>query len=50
MSNTNSNSNSYNLNISEQVKLIELISNLSQIKGQTPSSMITLAIPSKYCF
>jgi len=42
-------SNTTNPNTSEQVKLIELISNLSEIKGQTPSSMITLAIPSKYC-
>lgn len=42
-------SNTNNLKTSEQVKLIELISNLSEIKGQTPSSMITLAIPSKYC-
>lgn len=42
-------SNTNNPNTSEQVRLIELISNLSEIKGQTPSSMITLAIPSKYC-
>jgi hypothetical protein len=42
-------SNTNNLKTSEQVKLIELISNLSEIKGQTPSSMITLAIHSKYC-
>lgn len=42
-------SNTNNSNISKQVKLIELISNLSEIKGQTHSSLITLAIPSKYC-
>ncbi len=33
----------------EQIKLIEKISNLSETKGQTPSSMITLVIPPKYC-
>ena len=32
-----------------QVKQIEKISLLSEIKGQTPSSMITLVIPPKYC-
>ena len=33
----------------ENVKLMEKISQLENIKGQTPSSMITLIIPPKYC-
>jgi hypothetical protein len=33
----------------EQIKLIEKISLLGDIKGQTSSSMITLVIPPKYC-
>lgn len=28
---------------------LETITQLSKVKGQTPSSMITLAIPPKYC-
>jgi hypothetical protein len=42
MSNTNSTK-------VETVKLIEKIYDLSENKGQTQSSMITLAIPPKYC-
>lgn len=41
-----------NKNLSSQkqtMELIEKITNLGEFKGQTPSSMITLAIPSKYC-
>lgn len=30
--------------------VITKITNLSELKGATPSSMITLAIPPKYCF
>lgn len=33
----------------ETIKLLEKITELSKIKGQTPSSMITLVIPPKYC-
>lgn len=45
MSNTNTKTN-------PEEKLVEIwekISNLSELKGQTPSSMITLVIPPKYC-
>lgn len=34
---------------SESINLVEKIAQLENIKGQTPSSMITLAIPPKYC-
>ena len=36
-------------NLQESLNLIEKISNLSEYKGQTQSSMITLVIPPKYC-
>jgi len=36
-------------NTTEQIKLIEKITYLGELKGQTPSSMITLVIPPKYC-
>jgi len=41
MSNTKTNT--------EMAKLMEKITQLSNVKGQTPSSMITLVIPPKYC-
>jgi peptide subunit release factor 1 (eRF1) len=41
MSNTKTNT--------ETAKLMEKITQLSNVKGQTPSSMITLVIPPKYC-
>lgn len=41
MSNTRTNT--------ETTKLMEKITLLSNVKGQTPSSMITLVIPPKYC-
>jgi hypothetical protein len=41
MSNTRTNT--------ETLKLMEKINQLGELKGQTPSSMITLVIPSKYC-
>lgn len=31
------------------IETINKISNLSELKGQTPSSMITLIVPPKYC-
>ena len=36
-------------NTIEQIKLIDKIELLANIKGQTQSSMITLVIPPKYC-
>jgi hypothetical protein len=33
----------------KSLEIWEKISNLSEIKGQTQSSMITLIIPPKYC-
>lgn len=33
----------------ETVELMEKITQLEDFKGQSPSSMITLAIPPKYC-
>lgn len=41
MSNTRTNT--------ETTKLMEKITQLENVKGQTPSSMITLVIPPKYC-
>lgn len=43
MSNTKTNPEEKSLEIWEK------IINLSELKGQTPSSMITLVIPPKYC-
>ena len=33
----------------ETAKLMEKITQLENVKGQTPSSLITLVIPPKYC-
>lgn len=41
MSNTKTNT--------KTAKLIEKITHLENVKGQTQSSMITLVIPPKYC-
>ena len=41
-----------NIKSNPDEKLFEIwekITNLSEVKGQTPSSMITLVIPPKYC-
>ena len=43
MSNTKTNLEKKSLEIWEK------ITSLSELKGQTPSSMITLVIPPKYC-
>ncbi len=36
-------------NKEKTLEIWEKINNLSELKGQTPSSMITLVIPPKYC-
>lgn len=36
-------------NIENSVNILVKLENLSQIKGQTVSSLITLVIPPKYC-
>ncbi len=37
------------LDSTTQMELLTKISSLSEIKGASPSSMITLVIPPKYC-